>query len=156
MNFDELFKEMKRLNELEEFFRSFDEILKNNELEGEWIIEPIQKEGVEGFITRGFFKTKRPNEPLKIIPDSSKRDSREPIYDIIDTSDKIQIIFELPGVEKKDIKIERKDNNIIIEAKHFNATIPIPQKTLYEEDYETELKNGILTITLKKIKEVEV
>ncbi|MBS7619399.1 Hsp20/alpha crystallin family protein [Candidatus Bathyarchaeota archaeon] len=157
MNFDELFKEIERLSGLsEEFFRSFDEILKNDELEGEWSVEPIQKEGVEGFIARGFFKITSPNEPLKINPDSSNRNRREPLYDIIETSDEIQIIVELPGVEKEDIKIEKKENDMVIEAKQFYATIPIPQKTLYKEDGKTELKNGILTIKLKKINEVEV
>lgn len=157
MNFNELFREMEKLSRIsEELFQGFDKILENEKFKGVWSIEPIEKEGVEGFIAKGFFKTTDPDKPLKIKPDSSNRNKREPLYDIIETGDKVRIIVELPGVNKEDIKIERKKNDLVIDAKHFYTVIPLSEKVLYKEDAETELKNGILTITLKKINEVEI
>ncbi|MGQ9679577.1 MAG: Hsp20/alpha crystallin family protein [Candidatus Bathyarchaeia archaeon] len=158
MNFDEIFEEMEKFHSRisEELFKGFDEILKNPELEGEWSIESIKQDGVEGFIARRLFRTRVQDKPLRILSDSKDRDTRQPLYDVIETSDAVKIVVELPGVEKDDIKIERKENGVEIEAKGFYTVIPLSQKTLFKKELETALKNGVLTITLRKIDEVEV
>ena len=84
------------------------------------------------------------------------KQEREPLVDIVDTDGEIKIIVELPGVEKKSIKLSGTENILTIsvddpERKYYKE-IDIPTK-VDPKKAKTSYKNGVLETTLPKIEE---
>ncbi len=72
--------------------------------------------------------------------------------DIFDEKDHLRIITELYGVEEEDIKIEIKDDILIIstvENKHFQK---VPLAYAVDDEVKKTLKNGVLEVKLRKLK----
>ncbi len=92
-------------------------------------------------------------------PELSTSDTREPIVDtIVDDKEKIvKLIAEMPGVEKKDVKIVVDGNLVNIDAEHgekkYHVKVPIKYK-VDENSVKASYKNGILELTFK-LKEPE-
>lgn len=84
------------------------------------------------------------------------KEEREPLVDIIETDGEIHIVAELPGVEKDDIKLHGTENTLTISVdtpqRKYYKEITLPAKVKVKET-KTEYKNGVLEITLRKIKE---
>jgi len=89
-------------------------------------------------------------------PTLDVKEEREPLVDVVSTDDEIKVVTELPGVEKEDIKLHGKENTLTVSVdtpkrKYFKeiklpaAVIPNKAKTVY--------KNGVLEVTLPKIRE---
>jgi len=84
------------------------------------------------------------------------KEEREPLVDIIETNGEIHVVAELPGVEKKDIKLHGTEDSLSIsvdtpQRKYFKE-ISLPAKVNVKEA-KTEYKNGVLEVKLPKIKE---
>ena len=94
-----------------------------------------------------------------VKPEPSTSDTREPIVDtIVDEKEKIvKLIAEMPGVEKKDVKIVVDGNLVNIDAEHgekkYHVKVPIKHK-VDENSVKASYKNGILELTFK-LKEPE-
>lgn len=80
---------------------------------------------------------------------------REPLADLFDEDDLLLVIFELPGVEEKEIRIEVEEDTLRFSssgkrkyAKELPLSCPVDESTM-----ETTYKNGILEIRLQKAKE---
>jgi HSP20 family protein len=79
-------------------------------------------------------------------------ETREPIVDVFDEADRLQVIVELPGVEEKDIAVELKDSTLYLTAgkgerkykKEIDLGVPV------KGEPKKQYKNGILEINLKK------
>lgn len=77
---------------------------------------------------------------------------REALVDIFEEDKHLKIIAELPGVEEADIKVELKEEGLIISADtpyrkyRQEVALPCPVKGEPEVSY----KNGVLEIELKK------
>ena len=87
-------------------------------------------------------------------PELSTSDTREPIVDtIVDEKEKVvKLIAEMPGVDKKDVKIVVDDNIVSIDAEHgdkkYYVKVPIKHK-VDENAVKASYKNGILELTFK-------
>jgi HSP20 family protein len=89
-------------------------------------------------------------------PHLDVKDKREPLTDVITVDNEVQVIIELPGVEKKDIKLRVIDDSLIV-------SVETPQRKYYKKlrlpikvDLKTvksSYKNGVLNVTLQKKKE---
>ncbi|MEE8181243.1 MAG: archaeal heat shock protein Hsp20, partial [Nitrosopumilaceae archaeon] len=61
-------------------------------------------------------------------------DTREPLVDtLVDEKEKVlKLVAEMPGVEKKDVKVVVEDKTVCIDAEHgkkkYHAKVPIKQK----------------------------
>jgi len=81
-------------------------------------------------------------------------DTREPFVDvIIDDKEKVlKIVAEMPGVEKKDIKIEVIGRTINLDAEHgekkYHTKVPIKHK-VDEDSVKASYANGILEVKFK-------
>lgn len=91
--------------------------------------------------------------------------------DIYEKDGKIYIEMDVPGYDKKDIKVECNKGNIVIKAEKENKTEENKkylhrERKVYgkiersfhledidEESIEAEFKDGILTITVEKVDE---
>lgn len=94
-----------------------------------------------------------------------------PLTDVAEENDKIIVTTDLPGVDKENIELSVKDNFLIIKAAkkqedktekedylrkersfmRYYRKIPLPED-VNEEGATAQLKNGVLTITLPKVK----
>ena len=84
------------------------------------------------------------------------KEEREPLVDVIETDGEIHIVAELPGVEKNDIKLHGTEDSLTISVdtpqRKYYKEINLPAKVKVKEA-KTQYKNGVLEITLPKIKE---
>jgi len=84
------------------------------------------------------------------------KEEREPLVDIFETNGEIHIVAELPGVDKKDIKLHGTEDTLTI-------SVDVPQRKYYKEidlpakvkikEAKTEYKNGVLEVKLPKLEE---
>ena len=85
-------------------------------------------------------------------------DTREPLVDtLVDDKEKlVRLIAEMPGVEKKDVKIVVDGKIVNIDAEHgdkkYHVKVPIEQK-VDENSVKASYKNGILEIIFKQLAE---
>jgi len=83
-----------------------------------------------------------------------KSDIREPFIDVIvDNKEKVlKIVVEMPGVEKKDIKIEVVGKSVNLDAengdKKYQTKVPIKHK-VDEDSVKATYANGILEVKFK-------
>lgn len=86
-------------------------------------------------------------------------ETREPFVDVlVDEKERVlKVVAEMPGVEKKDIKIEVLGRTLVLDAEHgekkYHTKIPIKQK-VDENSSKATYANGILEIRFK-LKEEE-
>lgn len=98
----------------------------------------------------------------------------EPAVDIIDNAEKLIVRVELPGVEKKDVKLSLSENNLTIQGEikrdeeikkesyycceraygKYARTIPLPVE-VDREKVNAKFKNGIIEIDMLKKAEVQ-
>ncbi|MFA4876977.1 MAG: Hsp20/alpha crystallin family protein [Methanoregula sp.] len=78
---------------------------------------------------------------------------REPIVDVFDETDRLQVIVELPGVEEKDITVKIDGAILTLTAgkgeRKYKKEIDLGAAVKGEP--KKQYKNGILEITLKKV-----
>ncbi len=85
-------------------------------------------------------------------------DTREPLVDtLVDDKEKtIKLVAEMPGVEKKDVKIVVDGKIVNIDAEHgdkkYHVKVPIEHK-VDENSVKASYKNGILEIIFKQVDE---
>ncbi len=97
-----------------------------------------------------------------------------PSVDISEESDKLVMTVELPGVDKKDVKISLHENVLTIEGQKtrqteeqkdkyyrcersygkFSRSFTLPTKVVADK-IEANYKDGILSITLPKVEEAQ-
>ena len=81
-------------------------------------------------------------------------DVREPFVDVlVDDKEKVlKLVAEMPGVEKKDIKIVVEGRTVNLDAEHgekkYHAKVPIRQK-VDEDSVKATYANGILEVRFK-------
>ena len=68
--------------------------------------------------------------------------------DIFEKDNKVFIEMDVPGYDKKDIKVECNKGNIVVKAEHHEKHEDNDEKTM-----EAEFKDGILTISVSKVDE---
>ncbi len=78
---------------------------------------------------------------------------REPLADIIASDKEVKVVVELPGVEKKDIKISAKEGSVEISAdtlgRKYHREIDIPHDVEVSSAKST-YRNGILEIVFQR------
>lgn len=89
-------------------------------------------------------------------PRIDMKEEREPLTDVLRTDEEVKVVVELPGVEKKDIKLHGTENNLTIlvdtPQHRFHKDIGLPAK-VDPKTAKTSYKNGVLEVTLAKKKE---
>jgi HSP20 family protein len=89
-------------------------------------------------------------------PSLDIKEEREPLVDVVDANGEIKVVAELPGVEKEDVKLHGTEDTLTI-------TVDTPKRKYFKEislatrinpkEAKTKYKNGVLEITIPKIKE---
>jgi HSP20 family protein len=80
-------------------------------------------------------------------------DVREPLVDVHEEEDYVLILAEIPGVSKKDVKLDLADDRLTISArrgeKRYRKEVPLPG-TYLPENMRWDCANGILRIQLRE------
>lgn len=86
-------------------------------------------------------------------PSIEIKEKREPLTDVISTNVQIEVLVELPGVEKKDIKLHGTEQSVTI-------SVDTPQRKYFKEVHlpakvsprkaKSIYKNGVLIVKLPK------
>jgi len=83
-----------------------------------------------------------------LLPSSG---TREPFVDsLVDEKEKIlKLVAEMPGVEKKDVKVVVNDKTVSIDAEHgekkYHVKVPVPHK-VDKDSAKASYKNGVLEL----------
>lgn len=95
-----------------------------------------------------FGNIKASNKGIEPFPNGE----REPLVDIIDQEDAYEVIAELPGVEKKDIRLHATDELLEIKTENERRFFKeIPFKTpVKPETAMARYKNGVLSVRIQK------
>jgi HSP20 family protein len=83
------------------------------------------------------------------------QEEREPLVDVVEANGEIQVVAELPGVEKKDIKLSGTEDTLTIvvdnpQRKYFKE-VSLPGKVRVREA-RSQYKNGVLEVKFPKAK----
>lgn len=82
-----------------------------------------------------------------------ERGAREPFVDTVidEKEDRLKVVAEMPGVEKRDIHLEALENTLNITAEHgdrkYEANVPLPVKVDTSSASAT-YNNGVLEVKL--------
>jgi HSP20 family protein len=84
------------------------------------------------------------------------KEEREPLVDVVETDGEVHVVVELPGVEKRDIKLYGTEESLTISVdtpqnKYYKEVV-LPSKVKVTEA-KTGYKNGVLEVTFPKIGE---
>ena len=120
---------------------------------------PRDMKGVYGFKISTLGGGKPVIETFGNVKETSKgpvvEEVREPMVDIFDEKEHILVIVELPGVTKDKIKIEVNGDILNLstadKGRQYAKEILLPHK-VNSDTVKTSYKNGILEITLEKLK----
>jgi len=121
--------------------------------EGKW----KDAQGVYGFSIRVGAGGKARVEPFGNIRDTQRgpvvEEVREPMADVFDEGDTIQVICELPGVEAEEIQVKAQGDIVEISAegkrRKYRKEILLGARVTLES-LVTSYKNGILEISVRK------
>ncbi|UCE15138.1 MAG: Hsp20/alpha crystallin family protein [Candidatus Heimdallarchaeota archaeon] len=152
-NFENLFDQMDYF--LEDIFRRFN------------VRNPMDESSkFPGFVW-GFRMTRGPdgrphverfgNTPRKVSTGSGFKPSleREPLVDIIEDTNVLRVIAEIPGVSKQDVDLSATDNSLLIQAesidkkRKYYKELDLPC-LIFPDSASAKFKNGVLEVELKK------
>ena len=82
------------------------------------------------------------------------RAEREPLADVVTSDKEVKIVVEMPGIDKRDIKVNVYDNSVEIftidtSQRKYRRVVELPEETDLETAKST-YRNGILEITFSK------
>lgn len=89
-------------------------------------------------------------------PKVNVKEQREPLVDVMESDGEVKVIAELPGVDKKDIKLHGTKTILTISVntpqRKYYKEVKMPTK-INPKRAKSNYKNGVLEITIPKTKE---
>jgi len=89
-------------------------------------------------------------------PSLDIKEELEPLIDVVSTDGEVEVVAELPGVEKEDIKLHGTKDTLTISVdtpkRKYFKDIEMPAK-IDPKKAKTVYKNGVLEVTVPKIKD---
>jgi HSP20 family protein len=150
---------MARRRNMFDIFSEFDEMF-NEMIRDLDKMEPGEHNGGPFFY--GFSMSQRPGEEPEIrefgnlYPEGGKVEigERRPLVDVFDTDKTVQVVAEMPGIEKDDVELDAEGNKLEIKASHgdrkYHEIVELPADVDIDSA-KASYKNGVLDITLKKV-----
>ena len=105
------------------------------------------------------FGNMKPPEGLQAEEAQEEADVREPLIEVVKEGDKVRVTAEIPGVEKKDIKVKIIGDNILEikaegkDGRKYYKRVKLPAVVDLERAKSTYV-NGILNVELPIVKEL--
>ncbi len=90
-----------------------------------------------------------PKQPFEV------KEEREPLVDVLNNNGNIRVIAEVPGVDKKDIKLNCSERMLTIsidaEGRKYYKDVELPED-VDPKTAKAKYTNGVLEVTLTKVK----
>ncbi|HIE31222.1 MAG TPA: Hsp20/alpha crystallin family protein [Methanosarcinales archaeon] len=129
------------------------------------LIEQIEDIGNGIPAMYGFSITKRPGEEPEIfefgccpVADTSDYPGQKPLLEVFEMDDCVQVVAELPDVEKENISLDATENTLVIrvhiEDRTYKETIELPAR-VDPTSATASCRNGILEVTLTRVREIK-
>ena len=95
--------------------------------------------------------------PIGVLkPSFEYKEEREPLVDVINESNTIRVIAEVPGIDKKDINLSCSERTLTIsvdsEKRRYYKEVELPEE-IDPKISKATYTNGVLEVTLIKVKE---
>lgn len=147
-----IFEDMeKRMQDMMKAFSDPEMLKKIQESRGKPIVSGFSiKIGPDGKVDMEQFGNVKPAGERTIV-----KDEREPLVDVINRPKEVTVIAELPGVDKKDIKLKVTGENDVLDVfvpHKFSKKVKLPAK-VRSKLAKANYKNGVLEVNLIKEKE---
>ncbi len=88
----------------------------------------------------------------------SVREEREPLVDVMKSSDEVRVVAEVPGVNKEELKVSANEDTVTIESvtgtPRYHKKVNLPE-AVDPKTAKSTYKNGILEIAFKLKKKGE-
>lgn len=87
-------------------------------------------------------------------------EEREPLVDVIEDTDVVRVIAEIPGVQKENIDLSTTENSLLIQAtsedmnRKYYKELDLPC-IIIPDSAAAKFKNGVLEVELRKVKTKE-
>ena len=145
-----------------DMFGDFDEIFEDMLRE----MESMQEQGDRasgGPFFYGFSMSQRPGEEPEIREfgnihqgkDQYEIGERKPLIDVFDNDKSVQVVAEVPGIEKEDVHLDIEGRELEIKAargdRKYHEVVELPADVDIDSA-KASYKNGVLEITLAKVK----
>ncbi|MDI6888102.1 MAG: Hsp20/alpha crystallin family protein [Methanocellales archaeon] len=130
------------------------------------LIERMMSGELEGPGIYGFSVTSRPGEEPEIREFGNIRPyagdieigERRPIVDVFESDEEVQVVAEMPGVEKDDIKLDATETSLDISAKtrdrEYSERVALPAR-VDPNSAKASYKNGVLEVILMRVEPKE-
>jgi HSP20 family protein len=86
------------------------------------------------------------------------KEKRDPLADVMTTDNEVRVVLELPGVEKKDIKMRGTEDSLIVSVdsprRKFFKKLELPMK-VDPKTAKSSYKNGVLEVIIQTKKDEE-
>ena len=150
---------MVRRKNLFDIFGDFDEMF-------EEMLREFERMGpgehISGPFFYGFSINQRPGEEPEIREFGNIRPERgrieigerKPLVDVFDGDRTVQIVAEMPGIEKEDVELNVEGRELVIKASHgdrkYHEFVELPAD-VDVDSAKASYKNGVLDITIDKV-----
>lgn len=156
----------KKRSEWDEFFKEFDKLEKMvddlaNDSAKDFFAEKEEKKFPNPYVF-GFSVSLGPDGRPQVhrfgslqspLQGAEVEKESEPLVDVLDCRKEIVVVVELPGVDKKDIKLDASESSLKISVdtpeRSFYKNLCLPAK-VHAGSMQTSYKNGVLEVHLRK------
>jgi len=89
------------------------------------------------------------------VPKLEPTDAREPLVDVVEDTENVRVVAELPGVEKKDIQMKCAEDALTISvstpSRKYHKEVELPS-AVDPDTSKATYNNGVLEVVLRKTK----
>jgi HSP20 family protein len=85
-------------------------------------------------------------------------DERKPLIDVMETTDEVHVIAEMPGVDRTDVQLDTTESRLDIKAQNefrkYSESVELPVK-VDAHSAKATYRNGVLEVRLKRVQPEE-
>jgi HSP20 family protein len=81
-------------------------------------------------------------------------DERKPLIDVMETTEEVHVIAEMPGVDRTDVQLDTTESRLDIKAQNefrkYSESVELPVK-VDPHSAKATYRNGVLEVRLKRV-----
>ena len=131
------------------------------------MLRDLQEGGQPKPFIYGFSMTQHPGEAPEVREFGNVQpfgrsvkmeDERKPLIDVMETTDEVHVIAEMPGVDRTDVQLDTTESRLDIKAQNefrkYSESVELPVK-VDPHSAKATYRNGVLEVRLKRVQPEE-